>query len=518
MIFFHIPTLIILSGCIFCISEKHFERADAIQKYWTITCLLLVLTVCFVCSYYKNKNIFPQKRILNTVCLVGVIEIIYSIFQLFGIVPDNYQYAYFSGSLNNPAVFGMFMSCCNLICVYYLIKTTGKERKIWGYLSVLFAAFIFLSNSRTAIMSSCMGIFLILSIELVQFKAFFGKKRIVCFSIIVIVIAFLFLYIYKRDSANGRILIWLVCLDMIKERPLLGWGANGLSSHYMDFQADYLSSHPNSPFIMLADVTANPFNEILRFSVLFGVPVALLFCSLVTWAIVYVSKNVRDNKGLILGFITLFIIWCMFSYPLKVPFVWLLLLFIFLSIYQNLTFFHRSTKILIPLIVICSACLYSLVHTAFYDFKRISLQERANAEFNYQIKKDYEELYKEMSNDASFLYNYGAMLHLNGEFERSLDVFKDCSRHLSDYNLMLLMGDDYQQIGLLDSAITCYNRAHQMIPNRYLPMYYQMKLYEDYCKTDKAKAIAKEILRKDNKFKKSKKVQLIINEAKQCFN
>ena len=80
------------------------------------------------------------------------------------------------------------------------------------------------------------------------------------------------------------------------------------------------------------------------------------------------------------------------------------------------------------------------------------------------------------------------------------------------------MGDDYQQIGLLDSAITCYNRAHQMIPNRYLPMYYQMKLYEDYCKTDKAKAIAKEILRKDNKFKKSKKVQLIINEAKQCFN
>ena len=67
-------------------------------------------------------NIFPQEKILNTVCLVGVIEIIYSVFQLFGIVPDNYQYAYFSGSLNNPAVFGMFMSCCNLICVYYSVN------------------------------------------------------------------------------------------------------------------------------------------------------------------------------------------------------------------------------------------------------------------------------------------------------------------------------------------------------------------------------------------------------------
>ena len=115
MKYFHIPTLVILGGCIFCISEKHFERADAIQKYWTSTCLLLVLAVCFVCMRYNDKNLFPHKKVLNTVCLVGIIEILYSVFQLFTIVPDNYQYAYFSGSLNNPAVFGMFMSCCNLI-------------------------------------------------------------------------------------------------------------------------------------------------------------------------------------------------------------------------------------------------------------------------------------------------------------------------------------------------------------------------------------------------------------------
>ena len=63
MKYFHIPTLVILGGCIFCISEKHFERADAIQIYWTSTSLLLVLIVCFVGSFYKNKSIFPQKKI-----------------------------------------------------------------------------------------------------------------------------------------------------------------------------------------------------------------------------------------------------------------------------------------------------------------------------------------------------------------------------------------------------------------------------------------------------------------------
>src|SRR5574344_216544 len=517
MKFIHIPTLIILVGCIFSISEKYLEIADTIRIYWTSICIFLVLIVCGLCMCYYGKNIFSQKKILNTVCLVGFIEIIYSILQLFGIVPDNYRYAFFSGSLNNPAIFGMFMSCCDLICVYYFIKTTEKEKKIWGYLTVLFAVFVLLSNSRTAIISSFLGTFFILSIELVQIKTFFRKKKYIYLSIVVIVIAFLFLYLYKRDSANGRIMIWMVCLDMIKERPFFGWGVNGMSSHYMDFQADYLSSHPNSPFEMLADETTNPFNEILRLSILFGVPAALLFCGIVMWTIAYVSKNIRENRSPILGFITLFIIWCMFSYPLKEPFVWLLLLFLFLSIFQNQTF-HHTTKIVIPLIVICGACLYGLVYAAFYDFKRISLQERANAEFNEQIQKEYDELYKELSNDASFLYNYGAMLHLYGEYERSLDVFKDCSKYLSDYNMTLLMGDDYQQIGILDSAITCYNRAYQMIPNRYLPLYYQMKLYEDYSMTDNAKVIARKILSKENKFKKTKKNQLIIYEAKNCLN
>ena len=30
--------------------------------HWTSTSLLLVLIVCFVGSFYKNKSIFPQKK------------------------------------------------------------------------------------------------------------------------------------------------------------------------------------------------------------------------------------------------------------------------------------------------------------------------------------------------------------------------------------------------------------------------------------------------------------------------
>ena len=74
----------------------------------------------------------PKDKIFKTVCILAILEIIYAVFQLFGIVPDNFHYAYFSGSLNNPAIFGMMLSFCIPISVYYTVKTIGIKHIIWG--------------------------------------------------------------------------------------------------------------------------------------------------------------------------------------------------------------------------------------------------------------------------------------------------------------------------------------------------------------------------------------------------
>ena len=41
-----------------------------------------------------------------------------------------------------------------------------------------------------------------------------------------------FLYHYKKDSADGRLLIWQCTWNMIKERPLYGYGYGGYSYGY----------------------------------------------------------------------------------------------------------------------------------------------------------------------------------------------------------------------------------------------------------------------------------------------
>jgi hypothetical protein len=69
------------------------------------------------------------------------------------------------------------------------------------------------------------------------------------------------LYHYKKDSADGRILIWKVTSNIIKDYPLLGIGQDMFKAHYMDYQAGYFRNHTNSKYETVADDNQYAFNE-----------------------------------------------------------------------------------------------------------------------------------------------------------------------------------------------------------------------------------------------------------------
>jgi hypothetical protein len=72
------------------------------------------------------------------------------------------------------------------------------------------------------------------------------------------------LYHYKKDSADGRILIWKVTSNIIKDYPLLGIGQDMFKAHYMDYQAGYFRNHTNSKYETVADDNQYAFNEPLN--------------------------------------------------------------------------------------------------------------------------------------------------------------------------------------------------------------------------------------------------------------
>jgi len=81
--------------------------------------------------------------------------------------------------------------------------------------------------------------------------------------IIVLAATTLGLYHFKKDSADGRLLIWTVTANIIKDNPLLGVGHDRLKAHYMDYQADYFLNNPGSKYEQVADDNQYAFNEAL---------------------------------------------------------------------------------------------------------------------------------------------------------------------------------------------------------------------------------------------------------------
>ena len=137
------------------------------------------------------------------------------------------------------------------VCVYYAVKSVGREQTLWEVAAMIFGVFVVLSNSRTAILASVCGIAVILLMEMKSLHRFICNRRYRTIGMVGLVIVFTALYFYKQDSADGRVLIWTVCLEMVKDRPWLGWGFDGYIAQYMNYQADYLTAHPDSPFVML---------------------------------------------------------------------------------------------------------------------------------------------------------------------------------------------------------------------------------------------------------------------------
>jgi len=255
------------------------------------------------------------------VCLI--ITVLTAVQALYGMAQYLHLFSAFggsgiTGSFDNPAGFAASL-CAGFPFFFYFLA----QKEIWvrvasiiGMAIIVFA--VFLSGSRAgmvALAAVCiLGFFHWVRINTKQ-KVIFG---------IFLAILIAGLYFYKKDSANGRLLIWRCSWEMIKEKPLAGFGTNGFKANYMNYQAAYFEAHPDSKQAMLADNISRPFNEYIGLLVNYGLFGFLLFLLFVF----YLIRTFRRIKEKTIT--TCIAAWCLtavaifafFSYPPRYPFVW----------------------------------------------------------------------------------------------------------------------------------------------------------------------------------------------------
>lgn len=127
---------------------------------------------------------------------------------------------------------------------------------------------LILTNSRAGWLAAIIGISYILwhsdnklirQVKLHLRNSFIPKIIIIS----IILSGMMFFYQYKKSSADGRLFIWKVCLEMIEDKPLTGHGPGTFRSKFPHYQAAFFTKKPNSDYAFVAGNPSTPFNEYL---------------------------------------------------------------------------------------------------------------------------------------------------------------------------------------------------------------------------------------------------------------
>ena len=494
----------IFLGSVFLTSEK-FVDAESDIKYYFTTLSVLLLLVIFLFSknklqYFVDKN--QTLAALKVMFVVGVAQAAYGISQYMQILPSNHHIFTVTGSFDNPAGFSAILSLLYPIGLYWCLKSRKLEQRIVFFLLGIVIFAIVLSGSRTGILSVLVSSLVIFVFELDIFQKIKNLKhyKLIFLASFLLIVAIAWgLYAYKVDSANGRILIWKVSAEMIKDKPLLGFGIGGFQANYMDYQANYFAENSDSKLSLLADNTKHPFNEFVLMAVNYGIIGLLFYLSLLAIVARRMLKSELPYKTIYIGIYFVFILLSLFSYPLQYPPVWLLLIFIALSLFKKNIPQQMPVYIKATLTVFCIAIIGLLSYKMYNELQWNKIATQSLQGKTKQMLPHYQKLYPRLKHNAYFLYNYGAELNVAKKYQQSNEVLNECVKQFNDYDLQLLIADNYTKLDSTKLSLETYKKATNMIPCRFLPLYKQFEIHIKENNQEEALQVAKNIQSKSVK-------------------
>lgn len=298
--------LIVVSGSIFTISGDFIDPKTTPKAYFVIFCVLFF--ICFSAIAVKHLLILKfsdkdRKRLFQGIFFIIIAECGIGIFQFINrpsLIHQNFAVA---GTFDNPAGFAAALSLTLPVVIFLIIHIRRKYKWLYviGFFLILYS--LILSGSRSGIISATIssGTLILLEanfIKLLKKKHYYIIGLILLAGLVILIIP---LNNNKADSAKGRLLIWLVSYEMIKDKPVFGHGYGKFKVDYMDYQANYFSRHPQSQYSQLADNVKHPFNEYILVAVEYGLLGLTVFLILICSILRAVLKSTSRFKYVVLS-------------------------------------------------------------------------------------------------------------------------------------------------------------------------------------------------------------------------
>lgn len=446
---------------------------------------------CLAGCYLLLRYFRPHSYLLfiGMIC-VGVWQSTLAVGQYFHWWHSNHRLFDITGSFGNPGPLGGFLaiSLIATVCVWFRFRK--KRLAVLLLLLVLLqGAALLLSDSRAGWLAAIGGIVAVWFLN--RDRACLSAKSLILFCLTAIVVVG-GLYYHKPRSANGRILVWKVTMNMIADKPIFGHGADGFNRNYMYYQAKYFAKYPQSPYLQYSDNIAYPYNEFLHILTEQGIVGLLLILALLVAVLKIPAKN-YEYKSTIIGYI----VFAQFSYPSYVSS--LLVLFpILLASIQNKPVrmnvpcsIHWSTAVLLIVLLGYVGSEYSFRKRCRETIPQLFSADPSKAAFAEKFAENH---YRRLLGYPRMADVYGQYAYARADSERAKSVLNDLKRIVPTSELYCDLGDLYGAEKDWGQALSCYETAHMMIPRRLTPVYKSFKTYCEMGDTIAARAQANKAL------------------------
>ena len=400
------------------------------------------------------------------------------------------------GTFENPAPYSILIVFILPLALDYalFVRLRHGQRltNMLFYLSAFYLLFsvviLVMCVSRAAWVASVISL---MSMVWLRMKCSVVKQCFVLLAVIILSAPFLYgMYALKKDSADGRLLIWKISYPVAKQQVFSGVGIGGFPYVYGEAQEAYFRDKKGTQDEeMLAGAPDCAYNEYLQIWIELGLPGVLSCLCLIVYVYIRLLRyrNV-EIIGLCGTMVSLMAV-SFFSYPLRCFATCLLSLFILLWaawMPMMLDEKKRNRKLGMMfgllLLVGVEAMVCVRFNKSYRTWTAVKRWDMVRPYFDREkyegIENCYRALYPDLKKDAGFLFEYGMCLSYNGHYEESNIILNEGEKRSSDPMFFNLMGKNFQALGRVEEAEEMFYKAYYRVPHRIYPLYLLMGLYE----------------------------------------
>ena len=374
----------------------------------------------------------------------GVKEAVLGLLQMYGYEPSNHSLYALTGSFYNPGPYSGFLAMCLPLALHEWLKGKG----IWKHLAlvtlVLMLVVLPSGMSRSAwlaaVVASCYVCGMCYRDRLYRYRKYFGAGGLL------LIVLGIGAYHWKKDSADGRLLMWKVSARAVMERPWQGVGWEYVAGAYGDAQERYFASGmATEQEEHVAGAPEYVFNEYLQVAMAWGVPA---LCGILLVVTACFCLGHRSGQVGVCGGLLSLGVFAFSSYPFQ---------------------FMEFVSALVALLVACAM-----------GCRRLWLQVLAVAlgigvglcAYGYRQEHPVRKVHA--------MFNRAHALHQAGDWEASTELLKETMRISSDAMLLNIIGKNCQALGQYKEAEEWFIRSTHRLPNRIYPYYLLAKLYAEH--------------------------------------